>query len=103
MAIGYGLERAAYRPRRTCAPTATIIYAIARSSIRAPRLAGVSRKLHAFPQIIKSGLQLGGAIITNVQIAIIATSVVMMAGLEMWCTDAVGRERVTEQTTRSPD
>ena len=85
MAIGYGLERAAYRPLRNAPRLAPLISAIGMSIIlQHLALLVWSRNFIAFPQIIKSEpYHIGGAIITNVQIAIIATSVVMMAGLAL--------------------
>jgi branched-chain amino acid transport system permease protein len=85
MAIGYGLERAAYRPLRNAPRLAPLISAIGMSIIlQHLALLVWSRNFIAFPQIIKSEpYHFGGAIITNVQIAIIATSVVMMAGLAL--------------------
>ena len=85
MAIGYGLERAAYRPLRNAPRLAPLISAIGMSIIlQHLALLVWSRNFIAFPQIVKSEpYQLGGAIITSVQIAIIATSVVMMAGLAL--------------------
>jgi branched-chain amino acid transport system permease protein len=85
MAIGYGLERAAYRPLRNAPRLAPLISAIGMSIIlQHLALLVWSRNFIAFPQIVKSeSYQIGGAIITNVQIAIIATSVAMMAGLAL--------------------
>jgi branched-chain amino acid transport system permease protein len=85
MAIGYGLERAAYRPLRNAPRLAPLISAIGMSIIlQHLALLVWSRNFIAFPQIIKSEpYHVGGAIITNVQIAIIATSVAMMAGLAL--------------------
>jgi branched-chain amino acid transport system permease protein len=85
MAIGYGLERAAYRPLRNAPRLAPLISAIGMSIIlQHLALLVWSRNFIAFPQIIKSEpYHIGGAIITNVQIAIIATSVAMMAGLAL--------------------
>ena len=87
MAVGYTLERVAYRPLRNAPRLAPLITAIGLSIIL-QHLAMIiwSRNPIAFPQIITvtpihiTGTQ-GGATITNVQVAIIATSVVMMAGL----------------------
>ncbi len=85
MAIGYGLERIAYRPLRNAPRLAPLISAIGMSIIlQHLALLVWSRNFIAFPQIIKSEpYHIGGAIITNVQIAIIATSVAMMAGLAL--------------------
>ena len=87
MAVGYTLERVAYRPLRNAPRLAPLITAIGLSIIL-QHLAMIiwSRNPIAFPQIITvTPIHItgnpGGATITNVQVAIIATSVVMMAGL----------------------
>jgi branched-chain amino acid transport system permease protein len=85
--VGYALERVAYRPLRNAPRLAPLITAIGLSIIL-QHLAMLiwSRNPIAFPQIIAvvsyplTGTP-GGATVTNVQVAIIATSVVMMAGL----------------------
>jgi branched-chain amino acid transport system permease protein len=87
MAVGYTLERVAYRPLRGAPRLAPLITAIGLSIIL-QHLALIiwSRNPLAFPQIITvtpyhfTGNP-NGATITNVQVAIILTSVVMMAGL----------------------
>jgi branched-chain amino acid transport system permease protein len=87
MAIGYTLERTAYRPLRRAPRLAPLITAIGLSIIL-QHLAMIvwSRNPLSYPQIIQSvpyhlTSNPNGATITNVQIAIIATSVAMMAGL----------------------
>jgi branched-chain amino acid transport system permease protein len=87
MAVGYVIERVAYRPLRSAPRLAPLITAIG-VSIVLQHLALLvwSRNIIAFPQIIKLELiHLGdsemSAAISNVQIAIIVTSVAMMAGL----------------------
>jgi branched-chain amino acid transport system permease protein len=83
MLIGYAMERMAYRPLRGAPRLAPLITAIG-ISIILQHLAMMiwSRNPLAFPQIVKvESYSIGGAIITNVQIAIIAISVLMMAGL----------------------
>jgi len=87
MAVGYVIERAAYRPLRSAPRLAPLITAIG-VSIVLQHLALLvwSRNIIAFPQIIELRLyHLGAsetsAAISNVQLAIIATSVAMMAGL----------------------
>ena len=87
MAVGYTLERVAYRPLRTAPRLAPLITAIGLSIIL-QHLAMIiwSRNPIPFPQIITvvpyhfTGTP-GGATITNVQVAIIATSILMMVGL----------------------
>ncbi|HQZ46015.1 MAG TPA: branched-chain amino acid ABC transporter permease [Usitatibacteraceae bacterium] len=87
MAVGYVVERVAYRPLRNAPRLAPLITAIG-VSIVLQHLALLvwSRNIIAFPQIVELKLYyLGGsdasAAISNVQIAIIVTSVAMMAGL----------------------
>src|SRR4249920_2565972 len=87
MAVGFTLERVAYRPLRKAPRLAPLITAIGLSIIL-QHLAMIiwSRNPIALPQIITvtpfhfTGNP-NGATITNVQVAIILTSVVMMAGL----------------------
>jgi branched-chain amino acid transport system permease protein len=87
MAVGYTLERVAYRPLRTAPRLAPLITAIGLSIIL-QHLAMIiwTRNPIPFPQIITvhsyhvTGTG-DGATITNVQVAIIVTSVAMMAGL----------------------
>jgi branched-chain amino acid transport system permease protein len=87
MAVGYVVERVAYRPLRNAPRLAPLITAIG-VSIVLQHLALLvwSRNIIAFPQIIELQLvHLGrsesSAAISNIQIAIIITSVAMMAGL----------------------
>jgi branched-chain amino acid transport system permease protein len=87
MAVGYTLERVAYRPLRRAPRLAPLITAIGLSIIL-QHLAMIiwSRNPLPYPQIVQSVTyhvtgHAGGATITNVQIAIIATSITMMAGL----------------------
>ena len=87
MAVGYTVERVAYRPLRNAPRLAPLITAIG-ISIILQHLALLiwSRNNIPFPQIIKLqsfhfGSSETSATITNVQIAIIIASIVMMAGL----------------------
>jgi branched-chain amino acid transport system permease protein len=83
MAVGYVVERVAYRPLRNAPRLAPLITAIGVSIIlQHLALLVWSRNIIAFPQIIKPEVYtVGGAAISNVQIAIILASVLMMAGL----------------------
>jgi branched-chain amino acid transport system permease protein len=87
MAIGYTVERVAYRPLRNAPRLAPLITAIGISIIlQHLALLVWSRNNIPFPQIIEiQPIQLGSgpnsATITNVQIAIILISIAMMAGL----------------------
>ena len=87
MGVGYVVERVAYRPLRNAPRLAPLITAIG-VSIVLQHLALLvwSRNIIAFPQIIELHLfHLGSsessATISNIQVAIILTSVTMMAGL----------------------
>lgn len=87
MAVGYTVERIAYRPLRNAPRLAPLITAIGVSIIlQHLALLVWSRNIIAFPQIIELKLfHLGSsdhsAAISNVQVAIVVTSVAMMAGL----------------------
>ena len=83
MLVGYAMERLAYRPLRGAPRLAPLITAIG-VSIILQHLAMMiwSRNPLAFPQIIKvESYHFAGATITSVQIAILAISLAMMAGL----------------------
>lgn len=83
MALGYGIERVAYRPLRNAPRLAPLITAIG-VSIVLQNLAMMiwGREYHAFPLPFNNGLhEMGGAIITDVQIVIVLVALVMMAGL----------------------
>jgi branched-chain amino acid transport system permease protein len=87
MGVGYTLERIAYRPLRNAPRLAPLITAIG-LSIVLQHVAMIiwSRNPLSFPQIIavvpySLTDTVNGATITNVQIVIIITSIVMMAGL----------------------
>jgi branched-chain amino acid transport system permease protein len=87
MAVGYVVERVAYRPLRSAPRLAPLITAIGVSIIlQHLALLVWSRNIIAFPQIIQLKLyHLGNsdssAAISNVQVAIIVASLAMMAGL----------------------
>src|SRR5713226_9914468 len=83
MLVGYSMERLAYRPLRGAPRLAPLITAIG-VSIVLQHLAMLvwSRNVLAFPQIIRTqSYDIGGATVTSVQIAILAISLAMMAGL----------------------
>ena len=85
MLIGYTMERLAYRPLRRAPRLAPLITAIGVSIIlQHLALLVWSRNNLAFPQIIETRMyHVGGATITNVQIAIMAISVLVMTGLAL--------------------
>jgi branched-chain amino acid transport system permease protein len=81
--VGYAMERLAYRPLRRAPRLAPLITAIG-VSIILQHLAMLvwSRNVLAFPQIIPLEIYtFAGAIVTQVQLAILATCVAMMAAL----------------------
>jgi branched-chain amino acid transport system permease protein len=83
MLVGYAMERLAYRPLRRAPRLAPLITAIG-VSIILQHLAMLvwSRNVLAFPQIIPiRTYTVLGATVTQVQLAIIAICVLMMAGL----------------------
>ena len=85
MLVGYAMERLAYRPLRTAPRLAPLITAIG-VSILLQHLAMLvwSRNVLAFPQIIRiHSYSFFGATITNVQVAIIAVCIAMMAALAL--------------------
>ena len=85
MALGYVLERVAYRPLRHAPRLAPLITAIGMSIILQHVAMMIwSRNNLAFPQIIPNRIfEIGGATITGVQIAIILISATMMTALTM--------------------
>jgi len=85
MLVGYAMERIAYRPLRGAPRLAPLITAIGISIIlQHVALLVWSRNPLAFPQIIPlASFEVGGAIITGVQIAIIITSLLMMGALTL--------------------
>ena len=83
MALGYSIERIAYRPLRHAPRLAPLITAIG-LSIVLQNLAMMiwGREYHAFPQlIVNTSHTFGGAIINDIQIAIFAMALAIMAGL----------------------
>jgi branched-chain amino acid transport system permease protein len=83
MAVGFTIERIAYRPLRKAPKLAPLITAIG-VSIVLQNLAMLvwGRNYHAFPPILPtSEIDVFGATITSLQIAIIAIAALMMAGL----------------------
>ena len=83
MAVGYSIERIAYRPLRRAPKLAPLITAIG-VSIVLQNLAMLvwGRNYHAFPAILPtSNHEIFGATITSVQIAIVLIAALMMAVL----------------------
>ncbi len=83
MALGYAIERVAYRPLRHAPRLAPLITAIG-VSIVLQNLAMIiwGREYHAFPQLLPTASHtLDGAVINDVQIVIVLTALLMMTGL----------------------
>lgn len=83
MALGYGIERIAYRPLRNAPRLAPLITAIGVSMVL-QNLAMMfwGREYHAFPSLLPNNSHsLSGAIITEVQILIVLIALGMMGGL----------------------
>jgi branched-chain amino acid transport system permease protein len=83
MALGYGIERIAYRPLRNAPRLAPLITAIG-VSIVLQNLAMIfwGREYHAFPALLPNASHiLGGAVINEVQITIVVMALIVMAGL----------------------
>ena len=85
MAVGFTIERVAYRPLRRAPKLAPLITAIG-VSIILQNLAMLiwGRNYHAFPAILPtSDHEIFGATITSLQIVIIVVAALMMAGLTL--------------------
>ncbi len=83
MALGYSIERIAYRPLRHAPRLAPLITAIG-VSIVLQNLAMMiwGREYHSFPQLITNNSHnIGGAIINDIQIIIFILALAIMAGL----------------------
>lgn len=83
MALGYGMERIAYRRLRNAPRLAPLITAIG-VSIVLQNLAMIfwGREYHAFPQLLPNGVHtVGGAVINDVQIVIVLAALLVMSGL----------------------
>jgi len=83
MALGYSIERIAYRPLRHAPRLAPLITAIG-VSIVLQNLAMMiwGREYHSFPQLITNTPHIfGGAIINDIQIIIFVLALAIMAGL----------------------
>ena len=83
MALGYSIERVAYRPLRHAPRLAPLITAIG-VSIVLQNLAMMiwGREYHAFPQLIaNTSHTFGGAIVNDIQIIIFVMALTIMAGL----------------------
>ena len=83
MALGFAIERIAYRPLRHAPRLAPLITAIGVSMVL-QQLAMIiwGRNYHSFPALLPATpRELGGAQITDLQIMIVVVAILMMAGL----------------------
>jgi len=85
MALGFTIERVAYRPLRNAPRLAPLITAIG-VSVVLQQVAMIfwGRNHHAFPPILPNTVrEIGGAQITDVQIAVVVIALLIMLGLMM--------------------
>jgi branched-chain amino acid transport system permease protein len=85
MVVGYAVERFAYRPLRSAPRLAPLITAIGMSIVLQHLALMIwSRNVLAFPQILPSHTYfIGGAAVTNVQLAILGICLALMGGLAL--------------------
>jgi branched-chain amino acid transport system permease protein len=83
MALGYGIERIAYRPLRNAPRLAPLITAIGVSIVLQTLAMMIwGREYHPFPQLLPNAAHsLGGAMINEVQVAIVLVAILIMLGL----------------------
>ena len=103
MALGYGIERIAYRPLRNAPRLAPLITAIGVSIV----LQNVAmmiwgREYHSFPLPFNSAShQLAGAIVNDVQIAIVIIALLIMSAL-MWLVHRTRMGRAMRAVSENP-
>lgn len=103
MALGYGIERIAYRPLRNAPRLAPLITAIG-VSIVLQNLAMMiwGREYHSFPMPFDNALhQFGGAAMSDVQIGIVAVALLTMMGL-MWLVHRTHLGRAMRAVAENP-
>jgi branched-chain amino acid transport system permease protein len=103
MALGYSIERIAYRPLRNAPRLAPLITAIG-VSIVLQNLAMMiwGREYHSFPLPFSStSHHLGGAVVNDVQIGIIVIALIIMAGL-MWLVHRTRMGRAMRAVAENP-
>jgi branched-chain amino acid transport system permease protein len=83
MVLGYSIERIAYRPLRHAPRLAPLITAIGVSIVLQNLVMIIwGREYYSFPQLLSNNSHnIGGAIINEVQIAIVIVAIVVMLGL----------------------
>jgi branched-chain amino acid transport system permease protein len=103
MVLGYGIERIAYRPLRNAPRLAPLITAIGVSIV----LQNVAmmiwgREYHSFPLPFNSAShQLAGAIVNDVQIAIVIVALLIMTAL-MWLVHRTRMGRAMRAVSENP-
>ncbi len=103
MALGYCIERIAYRPLRNAPRLAPLITAIGVSIV----LQNVAmmiwgREYHAFPlPFTSSSHQFGGAVVNDVQIAIVIVALLIMSAL-MWLVHRTRMGRAMRAVSENP-
>ena len=103
MALGYSIERIAYRPLRNAPRLAPLITAIG-VSIVLQNLAMMiwGREYHAFPLPFTSAShQFAGAIVNDVQIAIVIVALLIMSAL-MWLVHRTRMGRAMRAVSENP-
>src|SRR5574340_1180556 len=103
MALGYGIERIAYRPLRHAPRLAPLITAIG-VSIVLQNLAMMiwGREYHSFTlPFASTSHQLGGAVVNDVQIVIVIVALAIMAGL-MWLVHHTRTGRTMRAVAENP-
>ena len=103
MALGYSIERIAYRPLRNAPRLAPLITAIG-VSIVLQNLAMMiwGREYHSFTLPFHStSHQLGGAMVNDVQIGIVVVALIIMAGL-MWLVHRTRLGRAMRAVAENP-
>jgi len=83
MALGYSIERIAYRPLRHAPRLAPLITAIGMSIVLQTLAMMIwGREYHSFPQLLpNTSHTIAGAVINEVQIAIVIVAIIVMLGL----------------------
>lgn len=103
MAVGFTVERIAYRPLRHAPRLAPLITAIGVSIVlQQLAMIGWGRNYHTFPALLPTTPhQFAGAAITDLQIMIVLTAAVLMAGL-VWLVNRTRLGRAMRATAENP-
>jgi branched-chain amino acid transport system permease protein len=104
MALGFAIERVAYRPLRRSPRLAVLITAIG-VSILLQNAAMIiwGRQYHSFPGLLPATPhQIGGATVSDLQIFIVALACAIMAGL-LWLVHRTRLGRAMRATSQNPE